>query len=55
MVSEFNDVKVTGIDIDTLKFSPDVHYSERFKELELAIHSLGNNNQSLGIGDIKPS
>ena len=52
MVSEFNDVEVTGIDIDTLKFSPDVHYSERFKELELAIHTLSNNNQSLGISYI---
>ena len=38
--------------IDTLKFSPDVYYSERFKELELAIHTLSNNNQSLGIGYI---
>ena len=51
MVSEFNDVEVTRIDIDTLKFSPDVYYSERFKELELAIHTLSN-NQSLGIGYI---
>lgn len=38
--------------IDTLKFSSDVYYSERFKELELAIHTLSNNNQSLGIGYI---
>jgi predicted transcriptional regulator len=27
-------------------------YSERFKELELAIHTLSNNNQSLGISYI---
>jgi hypothetical protein len=38
---------------DTLKLSPNGHYSERFKELELAIHSLSNNNQSLGIGYIE--
>ena len=31
------------------KFSPNGHYSERFKELELTIHTLSNNNQSLGI------
>jgi hypothetical protein len=37
---------------DTLKLSLNGHYSERFKELELAIHSLSNNNQSLGIGYI---
>ena len=35
-----------------LKISLNGHYSERFKELELAIHSLSNNNQSLGIGYI---
>ena len=34
------------------KFSPNGHYSERFKELELAIHTLSNNNQSLGISYI---
>jgi predicted transcriptional regulator len=35
------------------KISPNGHYSERFKELELAIHTLSNNNnQSLGIGYI---
>ncbi len=28
------------------------HYSERFKELELAIHTLSNNNQSLSISYI---
>lgn len=38
--------------IDTLKLSPKVRYSERFKELEPARHSLRNNNQSLGIGYI---
>ena len=32
--------------------SPKVRYSERFKELEPARHSLRNNNQSLGIGYI---
>jgi len=32
-----------------LKLSPNVHYSERFKELELAIHTLSNNNQSFSI------
>jgi len=32
-----------------LKLSPNGHYSERFKELELAIHTLSNNNQSFGI------
>ena len=37
--------------IATLKSSPDVHYSERFKELKLAIHTLSN-NQSLGISYI---
>lgn len=52
MVSEFNDVEITRIDIDTLKFSPDVYYSERFKELELAIHTLSNNNKSPGISSI---
>ena len=31
------------------KILPNGHYSERFKELELAIHTLSNNNQSLGI------
>jgi predicted transcriptional regulator len=35
-----------------LKFSPNGHYSKRFKELELAIHTLSNNNQSLGISYI---
>jgi hypothetical protein len=30
------------------KILPNGHYSERFKELELAIHTLSNNNQSLG-------
>jgi predicted transcriptional regulator len=35
-----------------LKISLNGHYSERFKELELAIHSLSNNNKSLGIGYI---
>ena len=35
-----------------LKISLNGHYSERFKELELAIHRLSNNNQSLGIGYI---
>ena len=35
-----------------LKFPPNGHYSERFKELELAIHTLSNNNQSLGISYI---
>lgn len=34
------------------KILPDGHYSERFKELELAIHTLSNNNQSLGISYI---
>ena len=34
------------------KILPNGHYSERFKELELAIHTLSNNNQSLGIGYI---
>jgi predicted transcriptional regulator len=34
------------------KISPKVRYSERFKELEPARHSLRNNNQSLGIGYI---
>ena len=34
------------------KVLPNGHYSERFKELELAIHSLSNNNQSLGISYI---
>jgi predicted transcriptional regulator len=34
------------------KISPNGHYSERFKELELAIHSLSNNTQSLGISYI---
>ncbi len=38
--------------IDTLKFSHNGHYSKRFKELELAIHTLSNNNQSLGISYI---
>lgn len=38
--------------IDTLKSSLNGHYSERFKELELAIHSLSNDKQSLGIGYI---
>ena len=38
--------------IDTLKFSPEVYYSERFKELKLAIHTLSNNNPGLGIGNI---
>ena len=38
--------------IDTLKFSPNGQYSKRFKELELAIHTLSNNNQSLGISYI---
>ena len=52
MVSEFNDVEVTRIDIDTLKLSLNGHYSERFKELELAIHTLSNNNQRLGISSI---
>ena len=33
------------------KISPNGHYSERFKELELAIHTLSN-NQSLGISYI---
>jgi len=37
--------------IATLKSSPDVYYSERFKELKLAIHTLSN-NQSLGISYI---
>jgi predicted transcriptional regulator len=31
------------------KILPNGHYSERFKELELAIRTLSNNNQSLGI------
>ena len=31
------------------KILPNGHYSERFKELELAIHTLSNNNQSLSI------
>ena len=35
--------------IDTLKSSLNGHYSERFKELELAIHTLCNNNQRFGI------
>ena len=35
--------------IDTLKSSLNGHYSERSKELELAIHTLSNNNQSFGI------
>ena len=35
-----------------LKISLNGHYSERFKELELAIHNLSNNNQSLGVGYI---
>ena len=35
-----------------LKFSLDGHYSKRFKELELAIHTLSNNNQSLGLSYI---
>jgi predicted transcriptional regulator len=34
------------------KILPNGHYSERFKELELAIHTLSNNNQSLGISYI---
>ena len=34
-----------------LKLSLNGHYSERFKELELAIHSLSNNKSS-GIGYI---
>jgi len=34
--------------IDTLKSSLNGHYSERFKELELAIHTLSNNNQRFG-------
>jgi hypothetical protein len=34
------------------KILPNGHYSERFKELELAIHTLSNNNQSLGINYI---
>jgi predicted transcriptional regulator len=34
------------------KIFPNGHYSERFKELELAIHTLSNNNQSLGISYI---
>ncbi len=33
-----------------LTFSSDVHYSERFEELKLAIHTLSN--QSLGISYI---
>jgi predicted transcriptional regulator len=32
-----------------LKSSLNGHYSERFKELELAIHTLSNNNQSFSI------
>ena len=35
-----------------LKLSLNGHASERVKELELARHSLSNNNQSLGIGYI---
>ena len=35
-----------------LKFPPNGHYSERFKELELAIHTLSNNNKNLGINYI---
>ena len=38
--------------INKLKLFPKVRYSERFKELEPARHSLRNNNQSLGIGYI---
>jgi len=34
------------------KILPNCHYFERFKELELAIHTLSNNNQSLGISYI---
>jgi predicted transcriptional regulator len=34
------------------KILPNGHYSERFKELELAIHTLSNNNQSLIISYI---
>jgi predicted transcriptional regulator len=34
------------------KILPNGHYSERFKELELAIHTLSNNNQSLSISYI---
>ena len=34
------------------KILPNGHYSERFKELELAIHTLSNNNQSLGLNYI---
>ena len=34
-----------------LKFPPNGHYSERFKELELAIHTLSN-NKDLGINYI---
>jgi hypothetical protein len=37
------------------KLSPKVRYSEKFKELEPARHSLSNNNQSLDIGGIKPT
>jgi hypothetical protein len=29
-------------------FSPQVQYSERLKELELAIHTLSNDTQNLG-------
>jgi predicted transcriptional regulator len=35
-----------------LKLPLNGHYSERFKELELAIHALSNNNQGLGLGYI---
>ena len=34
------------------KILPNGHYSERFKELELAIHTLSNNNKNLGINYI---
>jgi predicted transcriptional regulator len=34
------------------KILPNGHYSERFKELELAIHTLSNNNKSLSISYI---
>ena len=34
------------------KILPKGHYSKRFKELELAIHTLSNNNQSLDISYI---
>ena len=34
------------------KILPKGHYSKRFKELELAIHTLSNNNKNLGINYI---